>query len=110
MGIISGTKSFIIWIKDQIEWVKAFFQSRDSKKPNISSVLKLIIILAWAQSFLKATAMMKSDGIPSISWEWILFLSAVVGLSQITDIFKLYFSNKIGNSTSKIDKETKDGQ
>jgi hypothetical protein len=97
MSIKENVKSFILWIKDQIDWVKGFFQQKESNKPSMSSVLKLIIIYAWAQSYIKATTLMKSDGIPPISWEWIVFLSAVVGLTQVTDIINKYFSAKSGS-------------
>jgi len=66
----------ICWIKDQIEWLKSFWQQSDGKA-SISSILKFMVILAWCNSYIKATANMKSDGIPAISWEWIIFLSAI---------------------------------
>jgi len=101
MSIITGIKAFILWIRDQIEWLKSFFQQKESRKPSISSVMKLIIVWYWAQSYIKATSNMKNDGIPPISWEWIVFLSLVVGISQVTDLMKQYFSTKLGGGAPK---------
>jgi hypothetical protein len=96
MSIKEGTKSFIVWIKEQINWFKSFFQDKETGKANISSILKLIVILAWAQSYIKATNLMKSDGIPPITWEWIIFLSAIIGLTQIADLVKKFLEKKQG--------------
>lgn len=100
MSVKNGSIAFIMWVKDQIEWFKRFFQQA-SGKPSISSVMKLIVIVVWAHSYIKATYMMRNDGIPEISVEWIIFLSAIIGLSQVANVIRKYTDSKTEIETTK---------
>ncbi len=88
---------FILWIKDQINWIKSFLseQSNGNGSPGKGSSKRLAAVgVTFTFMYIYIKTAITTGGIPEIpeGWRWILFI--VLGVTGVGDMAKNWLAKK----------------
>jgi len=103
-SIFNSIVNIVKWVIAQIEWIKEFFNDNNGK-PRVTAILRVLVVIYWLNALSKSVY--NTNKIPELSWEWIIFLVLVIGLSNVTDLIALLKArfNMKNNDEIKTNKE-----
>lgn len=87
MKILDFIAAPFVWLIEQINWLKAFFNDEKNGKPSIGSLLRFWITVSWIGAFVKTVVATKS--IPDITGNWMMVIIAMVYVSVLKAIIRI---------------------
>lgn len=99
-AILNILKDFVMWIKDQIEWVKSFAQEPDGSKASSRRLIELGIVIVFLISYMKVS--LATQTLEDMPWGWFTMIATILGMKVYSQV-----KSQNGNGTTTIGEEKK---
>lgn len=84
---------FINWINEQIEFLKDFFTDAVTDKASLTALMKFITLITLGFVFVRVS--LQNNAIPSIDFELVLIVIAILFEKQTGRLINHYFDSKV---------------
>jgi hypothetical protein len=86
----------IVWIKEQIEWVKSFFlkkEEEDAKPiPSITSLIKFMIMVIFLRAYFVTT--WRTGKVEDVPENWLYIIIIIIAVKQVETFIKWKLGGK----------------